>query len=342
MRHMIQVRTIVLTACVMGMLAGQVPAQEAPAPAAVAATGPASAPAEAARPNWSEAAIELSEREKTALSAVRDGNTQLAETAFFMLLSRAGHMKPLSAEEFGALEQPSFPNLMAHPTRYRAQPIRLTISVFTMQKFVPSQTGPFPVTPHWPRDRAVWYLTALNTPVKPDREQPLMLYCVSDPSLVLGNPSRTEGEAAIYAGMGRRVEVAGLFYKIHLAKALGEDRQRDYPVVLAWQMSTRLAATGVPGAAKGEGDGSATKILGAIFVLMMVLAVAFLILRRRVRQLKSASLLGPKYKPLRDLKADEAKKPLPPEELIEVDPLLKQAAEQFKKEREGHDQHGSG
>lgn len=313
-------------------------AAPAAAPATAPATGPAG-PAEAApaRGNISEAAIELSEREQTALGAVRDRNTQLAETAFFMLLSRAGKMETLSDRQIQDIESPSYPNLMAYPARYRAQPIRMVVHIFASRKFTPTPGGAFPPSPYWPKDQPVWYLEGLVPSAVPGRkEQPVLIYSTADPTGLLGRADKIEGELQRYFGVGRRMVVAGLFYKI-----TQQDSQKygpiDYPVLLVWQMS-------LAGGGGGEGGGLATggtrTVVGVmIAMVVLVLLLGFIMLKRRVSQQKASRPSGPRYKPLRDVSQDDGEPAA--EEPDAVDPLLKQAAEQYQKERQSDGQHGS-
>ena len=336
MNSMIQTRivraVVVLVLCWSSAWAEDLPAgAEAP----VTAAAPATAPAEGrvtARSNISEAAIEMSDSERTALGAVRDRNTQLAETGFFMLLARAAKMETLSDRRLQDVESPSYPNLMAHPARYRAQPVRMTINVFTSEKLQPTPGGAFPVSSYWPKDKPVWYLTGLNAPLKIDPKQPVMVYSTADPTPVLGTPVKSNADAHVYALPGRRVNVVGLFYKLRTAPSEDEG-ERDYPVLLVWQVS----GSGGGGAL---GSGGTTTIAGLmVAVLVLVLLLGFIMLRRRVSQQKASRPDGPRYKPLRDVARDEHEPEV--EEAGEVDPLLKQAAEQYQKERQDDGQHGS-
>ncbi|HQL75877.1 MAG TPA: hypothetical protein PLD58_22060 [Phycisphaerae bacterium] len=311
---------------------------EAPAPATAPTSAPATAPTTApataplSRDNISEAAIELTERERIALGAVRDRNTQLAETGFFMLLARAAKMGALSDQQLQDVESPSYSNLMAHPSRYRAQAIRMTISVFTSEKLEPTSGGAFPVTSHWPRERPVWYLTGLNASLKVDPQQPVMLYATLDPAAALGKPVEVRNQTQVYGVPGQRVDVVGLFYKLRRS-ASEENDERDYPVLLVWQLK---AAGG--GGVLGSSGGS---IVGVLAVIMLVLALllGFILLKRRVSRQKASRPGGPRYKPLRDVSLDDQGQPADQED-VGVDPLLKQAAEEYQKERQSDGKHG--
>jgi hypothetical protein len=117
-------------------------------------------------------------------------------------------------------------------------------------------------------------------------------------------------------------EAVGLFYKIYKAKALEPGATvRDYPVVVAWQLS---------GGPPELGSGSftmATTVIG----IVLVLGVLFFALRKSGKR-QTAQIAArpwnrpaPPQRPGRSQEGDD--------EVIPVDPLLAEAAKQFHKER---------
>jgi hypothetical protein len=131
--------------------------------------------------------------------------------------------------------------------------------------------------------------------------------------------------------------LAGLFYKIHMTRDRGDRNQgstlREYPVFLAWQI-----------AAKPRLGGGGATVLGVFLVAGLALLVGFVVLKKYLRQIRKGDQPAVRYRPLRDTLRAEAAAALAaaeegdaPEDTepqdTEVDPLLKQAAEEYRREK---------
>jgi len=310
-------------------------------------TQPAGAPAGApdtradTPDNISVAAITLTDREKTALGAVRDGNGTYEESAFFMMLARAGKFaadQNAAAAEFGSLESPAVGNITDYPSRYRAQKIRLMMRVQTSRKHV---SGDDTWTPRadWPRGKPVWYLggyhVADKTTGKKRKAEDLVVYSVVDPSALLGEPSGTLKGDLTYDGRGRQLELSGIYYKVFTKTADASKKtrsvKREYPLVIAYHLRPVSGADASP----------PMSAMGGIFIAAMILLVAILYAvrskarRARVQPMGEGLTGGARYTPLRDIDLDD----LPPGQQTDepVDQALVDAVRKFESKRRGSD-----
>jgi len=306
-------------------------------------TQPTTAPVEAptTRPfipdNISEAAIELTHRQKVALSAVRDGQ-DWRETAFFMMLARTAELvdPEASAKEYSTLESPAVGYLTDYPRRYRAQKIRVTMTVFKSRELV-SGSKYWDARPDWPRGAKVWYMAGWHVSEDSTKAEDLVVYSVVDPTKLLGEPSgtTTSGEQLYYTP-GVSLELAGVYYKT-FRQQTGEltqsNRQvRDYPLVLAYYLKP-TKTTAAPTSPTGG-------LSNTVIVALVLLVVALFIVRRQAKRVKSLPIgtgaAGTvKYTPLRNIEDDDL--PIDEQSTEPVDPALVDAVKAFENKRKKDD-----
>lgn len=287
--------------------------------------------------NISEAAIKLTDRQKAALSAVRDGQ-DWRETAFFMMLARTAELvdPEAAAKEYSSLESPAVGYLTDYPKRYRAQKIRVTMRVFKSRELV-SGSKHWDAYPDWPSGSKVWYLAGWHIPEDSKKAEDLVVYSVVDPTKLLGTPSgtTTSGEQ-FYSDQGRSLEIAGVYYKTFRQETIQSkpsDRQfRDYPLMLAYYLKPAKTVESTTSPIGG--------LSSIIFVVIIVMAVALYIVRKQARRAKSAPLGTARpgtvqYTPLRNTEDDD----LPPDqqETGPVDPDLVNAVKAFESKRKQTD-----
>lgn len=306
-------------------------------PPATAPTTAASAPTSRPTPRWptsniSPAAIPLTDTERIAISDVTDNVETLDETGFYILLGHAAKMRKLSGEEFDALSRPGEALLLQQPAFFRAQTMRVQMRVFQVQEISVAGGGLSP-SRHWPPDKPLWRLDGLSVVPKGAVVHDLMVFCTEDPTPLLGEPKKTTREGTMeYYGTGRRLDLAAIFYKVTVKKDQ-HGNLRQYPVFLAWQFSGR------------SGGGQFPTAVVYIFGVLLVLLIGFVFLKRYLRQVKRIDATpGPRpYRPLRELTSREKRQfgmageaevedEDEPED-TEVDPLLKQAAEEYHRDQ---------
>ena len=288
--------------------------------------------------NISPAAIPLTDKERIAITDVSDNVRTLDETGFYILLGHAGKMRRLSAEEFDSLSRPGEELLLQRPALFRAQPVRVKMRVF--QAFKISVGKGLSASRHWPPDKPVWRLQGLSVVPRDVMPRDLVVFSVEDPTPLLGEPDKITRDGSMeYYGTGRRLDLAAIFYKVHL-DIDRENNPRNYPVLFAWQLS---------GQSNGE-SGQFPKAVVYILGTLLVLLVGFVVLKRYLRQIRriDAANAPRTYRPLRDLTAGEKKRfgmadedeeneedgadQTEPEN-TEVDPLLRQAAEEYHRDQ---------
>ena len=278
-------------------------------------------------------ALARTEEEKNIWEAVNDYDLQWRETAFFVGMQRVRKVQPLSAEGVTLLSSPSYNSLMVDPERYRASPIRLSVYVYRLTELKPGKD--FAASRRWPvSDGPIWRMDCGNAMAKKPADQPLSIFCAFDPSSLLGRPYEVnENGEAIYTH--KRAEIAGVFYKIYRDMSKGDESKgiepelRSYPVVLAWQVNTALSRPVPPSV-----DPRAMTI---IFVVA-ALAIAYVILRRTTKRQVVRRGLRRTYRPLRTAEMEEelAKQQTRQkrgDQEGDIDPLLKAASEQYRKEK---------
>ena len=301
------------------LLADSPSSQVAPAPSA--ASGKSKSFAEALRLTASEA---------TALTDVRDRASQLDETAFYMMLSKAAGIAALADQQLHLLDRPVASNLLAHPQRYRGWPIRLRLRVYRVEKLVPG--AGLSASPYWAADRPVWKLVGVDSKSDDPLTGLLVVFSIVEPS-VLGAPDRVGQSGEGYYNHGRDVELAGISYKLYRTEDL-QGNIRDYPVVVAWRLE-------IPAAGKKVAETKTPSRSHFIYMLLAGLLVMYLFAKRYARR-KAAEESRFVYRPLRDElgepPGDPAEAPAKTEKPTGgtggVDPMLKEAAEEYRKQKE--------
>ena len=307
--------------------------------AGMPATRPATASAPAADPpNISQAAIDLTDREKIALSVVRDG-PQPDEAALRMMLARAKSFADdrASAEaEFASLESPAFGHLSDYPRRYRAQKVRLTVEAMICRKVV-SGAPDWSAQPDWPKGNVVWRIEGYALSRDRKKREPMIVFSVVDPTRMLGEPMRIDSNGwGVHGNVSRRgpiLQLSAISYKtVRLQErdsGPGVPIWRDYPVVLAYYLARSEKPPAAPMA----------RFLTMLVLLLAALVFGFIMLKRRVgriRNLQAARIGRGGYQSLRHTEVDEMKQA--PRERDDagaatVDPALVEAVKEFETER---------
>ncbi len=254
-----------------------------------------------------DATLSLTSKEEQtlALAGGASGADVTAEPAFRLLAEKAAALPELTGREAGSLlDAPSYLNLLRHPERYRGRPIRLRVRMFAASDVVLDDglADPAPTSPST--------LTMLDCFVCDAGEAPIIVYSLAEKAEI-GKPDRLEDGQAIY-DQGLQFELAGVFYRVVSGRDRN-DRPREWPVVLAWQMH----------ALPGEKDGS---IIIQLFLLAIMLLIGYLIVRRSVRRI-IAQEEAPAYRRRRHtpVKTEPSAAPMSPQ--ADVDPRLKAEVE---------------
>jgi hypothetical protein len=275
--------------------------------------------------------------EGLALSAAQQAQYDVAfgrrhqiteESAFTMWLRRVARMPALGEEAFGALDRPSVRNLVRRPERYKGQAMRLRFQVVRVARLMPARGEglTFTATRQWTvRDGPVWQVDGYYADAAGDRRrEPVRLISVVDPAGCFGRPPETgeRGEGIYPWPTGPVCEAAGVFYKLVASPEPG--KVPDFPVVMVWQLR------------RGDGAGLTTAVgtrLAGLVAAVVAMVAAFLYLRRRVRRARRPATPAA-YAPRRDL-TDQPPPDRAPgaQDADEVDPALKTAAEQYRKEK---------
>ena len=248
---------------------------------------------QAAKPKTFSEAVELTEVEAIALAAVRDGNQQLDETAFYMLLAKADGIAQLAGQRPAQLDRPGLGNLADHPERYRGWPIRLTLNVRRLMKLTDPEH--FVKPPHWPVDRAIWQMDCYGPAGGAYEGTPLMVFSTIEP-LALGEPKRIGKEGESYYWPSREFQIDGFFYKLREGRDQ-RDKLRSYPVVLAWSVSEP------GGGARPAKKAPTAKRYQVLLLFVGGLLIIYLFARRHFRMQARAEQQY-HYRPLRDELAD--------------------------------------
>ncbi|MDP6044606.1 MAG: hypothetical protein QGH94_03220 [Phycisphaerae bacterium] len=273
-------------------------------PAASTSPGPATKPY--MPDNISVAAIELTHRQKAALSAVTDGE-HWNEPAFYIMLARVKELldPETAAKEYSSLESPAVGHMTDHPSRYRAQKIRAVMWVYKSRMIV-SGSEDWEARPDWPRGQKVWYMAGFHVSQDAKKGEDLVVYSLVDPTEILGNPSGTNksGEQ-FYADRGRPVELAAVYYKTFKQESKGSGQSgrqiRDYPLVLAYYLKSTKAVQ-----APSSSDAIKNTVIGVVAVLLLLL----FIVRRKAKSVRAAPIGSGgtgsvKYTPLRNVEDDD-------------------------------------
>lgn len=281
-------------------------------------------------------ALEWTEQEKNSLDAVNDFDRQWQETAFFVAMQRVRKIQSLSIENFKLLDYPSYSSLTIDPGRYRARPIRLSVRVYTVAKLEPGKQ--FTATRRWTlSDGPIWRMNCGNDMIEHPGDEPLSVFCAFDPVSLIGKPHKVNQDGEAIYGGGKRVEIAGVFYKVYRDMDRGDkgnasqSQLRNYPIVLAWQIVG-------PFARARAGPTSVDPRAIIIILIVAALAAAYLILRRTMKRPMVQHGWRRTYRPIRTIEMGADL--LPKENHTnqdnqegDVDPLLKAASKQYRKEK---------
>lgn len=279
---------------------------------AAATSQPATAPAPDEPSQSLEDLLRLDPKEQALYRAVFGRKTQLDEDAFTIFLQRISRLPTLSREQIDALDRPTTRSLLEHPDVYAGQPIQLAVYIMRTAKWTP---GPnFAPTRWWTRDQGpVWMMACENAASPKPVEDPLYVVTTQDPQSLLGRPYRVDADGSCEYRPNQRFTLAGVFYKVYNTQDTNPEHPatRDYPVVLAWQISLAAPTTGpAPVGPMGV-------VMGMVFV---GLAVTYVMLRRHVKRVKTAT----------DAANRRRRRPWDQLEDAPVDEDLQAAAEQFR------------
>jgi hypothetical protein len=289
--------------------------------------------------NLSEAAIDLTYRQKVALSAVRDG-AHWREKAFYVMLARTAELvdPEASSKEFPALESPAIGSLLDYPNRYRAQKIRVTMRVHMTEEYVSGSRNWAPDR-DWPRGKKLWHMTGFRlselgaNSEKKTPAQEIVVFSLVDPAELLGKPKAVSDKGACtYGQYGKTIELAGIFYKTYKDEIVDSNSKRpakrDFPVVIAYHLKASKVTS-------HETDGS-TAMRNAVIVVVVAMMGLLYTVRKRAKQVKAAPIGSGaagnvKYTPLRNVEEDNL--PNEERETQPVDQDLVNAVQAFESKR---------
>jgi len=188
----------------------------------------------------------------------------------------------------------------------------------------------------WPIGRERWMIRCLDA--DGEVQQPMLVVSLVDPAPLLHKPlSDAEEPVQVFNAAIAPLELAGVFYKVFEARESGTPEHparampRAYPLIIAWQL-------GIPADKSAAPSAVPMTMAGAIIIALVALLVAFLFLARHIRRTgrrpggRGGPLWTDRYRSLRDITQDN----LPADErheADEVDPQLKAAVEDWRKER---------
>ncbi len=266
------------------------------------------------------ATLTLSEKDAMLLSRTRDAAQSVQNAGFYFLLSKVASLPALSPEDYRQLDAPAVANLLRAPDRYRYQPIRLRVKVYRIRRLTVGDG--MTAGPYWSDEKPVFLIHAGNANLSDPAREPLILYAAGAPPNP-GPPSETYPDGDREYKHGPEYDVAGVFLQYIRIPESGDGNtpppQREYPVVLVWQMvkCDPLGAADWPG-----------RLFGAVVFLGILLAAAvFILLKKRIRQAKAHA---PTWRGLRhDLPHRNTDTTGDIEEA--VDPDLASAAEDYRR-----------
>ena len=275
-----------------------------------------------------EEGLDYTEVERTLLEVVRDAKpgapaAERPGSCLFLLLRRAKALPQLDAEQFGSLERPSFRNLLSEPSRYRGRAIRYAVRVNRVRKLAPGKGLPF--SRWWRRSESIWQMDCIDGTGKYPGERPLRIYTHLDPTKLLGKAEKLADEWR-YGKEGKLINVAAIFLKVFTAEVAKAEpprpTERDYPCMVAWQIQ-RPSSGGYTAA-------PIPPLLVLMLVILILLAAAFWWVKRCSRIRREAEENA--RRALRVTGQEQNEPADEPEEGQQVDPMLKAAAEQYRKE----------
>jgi len=321
---------------------------------AAAQTEPATAPSEEpkvtvslpaalpARTRTVAGRIVLTPVEKTILGAVQDRTRRFDETGLYVMFAVAARAPELGAMQWYELDRPAYVNLLADPARYRAAPLRAKVRIYYVSKRTSGAGLGF--RRFWPKDRPVWEMDCLWTDEPHERDKPVRVYSVVDPGPLIGDPDEIGPHNRHKYSRGPIIRIAALSYKVLRDLQESNRQERDYPVLIAWQLSRT-----VPWKSVGKWDVGALKEFAPLLFLVIVLGAGFYFTRRRLAKLKQADRdAARRRRPLSYQTDEEAAASAPmvgrdePHEVPDgsVDPKLAAAVEEFLQEKERADDDG--
>ena len=317
--------TVLLGADAPGQTQGQVPA--------TSPARPVSAPPFATI----EEGLALGDVEKGHYEVALERRKQLDESALTMWLDRVRRFPKLSADQVDDLDLPSVKNLLTSPRRYAGQAFRLNVYPRRVTKWDPGKG--FTPTKWWTvQDGAIWRIGATNAEARDPDAEPIFILCPFDPAAVLGKPSQVGPQGELLYFRPRKCTLAGVFYKVYQDHDENGEL-RDYPVMMVWQIG--------PAEGGKSAVGAWWKYL-LPFPALLILLIGFAFVRSKVRRNRLDRRGRARYHPLRDLSQGEApenkSRAGTDESAAQIDPELKAAAEQYRKEKgiqsDAPDDHG--
>ncbi len=270
-------------------------------------------------------AIALSENESAALVVIDDRSESLDESAFYMLLSKAAKLAERKDRRPPHLDRPTAGNLLAKPKRYRGWPINMRLKVYRVEKL----TSPVGLSPsvHWPAGQPAWKIDCHDSL---SGKPPLGVVIVFSPvePTMLGKPDTIGDQGEWLFDKDPTMVISGFGYKVWRSKDEGGNI-RDYPAVIAWRFDPP------PKPKKEASRFSMSQMVGVGLLLLMVyMFVRRYIAMRRGKETPGEVLVT--YKPWRQRLAEREAAERANED-AQVDPELKAAANQHRKEKEHHD-----
>jgi len=265
--------------------------------------------------------LELSETELQALVQVLEKPSQLDEPGLYVMMRRAAALPKLSEDQWEALDQVAYVNLLQRPQDYHLRPIRMEVHVNRVTEIAAGE-GLVSYSRWWPRNRPAWeFACVVPTRANPFATiQPVQVISVVAPDIQRKPDKLGPGGEDLYYVPGPKLELAGVFYKVHRRLDV-EGNLRDYPVLIVWQ-ARPLADLPAPA--------DWTKTMAAVIIMLVaVLAIVFMRIKRQIRAIKAQPQRVPSEPP------DEDREPMEDEDQ-QVDPLLRQAAKDYE-ERQGGD-----
>lgn len=270
--------------------------------------------------------LDLSAQEEQLFLSVRDGTLTVEDSAFYFLMGRVATFPQLDEAEMDGLDKVAVKNLIRAPKHYRGQAVQLNVRVYEIetwslknQKITPNR--------YRPGNKPIYAIFCTNADAVNHSDEPLILLSETLPPDLPEGKYQKKTDRMGYPH-GPRYHVAGVFYKyLTLEDTTGtqmkRSQNRNYPVLLAWQMKSDKPAA-LP-------ESWNRNPMVAIFVICFLGgALTFVLLVRSIRRKKkltNTELFGGRYKPWRDLDEEQRE-----EEDGEIDPALKQAAEAYRQE----------
>jgi len=165
--------------------------------------------------------------------------------------------------------------------------------------------------------------------------QPVVIYTHLDPTGMLGK-GNVEDNCTLYDPKKNTIELACVFYKVYEAEEQGDKktdakRRRMYPVIVAWQFDK---------VRKAPSESLLDSRIYIVLLIVVMLLFLYMYFKRITRRQRQGA--GAKYRSLRDLSKIEPQPEVVGEpraeedrdgDAGEVDPDLKAAAEEYRKEK---------